>query len=239
MWVLVGVAGIACGRLSYGELSGGARSGDGGLRDSLGDGPGSDATCPGPLVRDDFDDGVIDSTVWAVNPGTITSIEETNGQLVVRLGANTTDDWAAVVGYQTHDLTNDRVFVEVVQVPNAAQSGQGAIHLGLPGVSYLSFEIQYGQLAFAIVTSGVPTTYDTLAYDPVLHRWWQIRGQGGMLYFEVSSDGIGWQVAHARPTTEDLSRVYVNLTGGVNGVAEPSPGEVHFDNFNTSSAPCP
>jgi hypothetical protein len=70
-------------------------------------------------------------------------------------------------------------------------------------------------------------------YDAVADRWWQIREQGGTLFFETSSDGEQWKMFVQVPTPAWMSNAYFDLGAGtrVSFSNTLSRGQMQFDNL--------
>jgi hypothetical protein len=73
------------------------------------------------------------------------------------------------------------------------------------------------------------TEYLAIPYDSVEHAWWRLREEGGVLFADVSRDGIAWN-AFANLPGFDVADVRWDLGLGVyNGSVAPT--EASFDNF--------
>lgn len=128
------------------------------------------------------------------------------------------------------DFQSRRVFIEVptmVDTTTAAVVGIG-IEQG-NGTPYAAVYQESGMLFAEIDVSG---TFDTsmVPYDPVAHRWWQLREQAGTMFFEASADGIAWTTIAQKPTPAFVSNAYLDLFGGVDTVQTASLGTATFSN---------
>lgn len=84
--------------------------------------------------------------------------------------------------------------------------------------------------------SGVLDTTQ-VAFDPVAHRWWQIREQSGILLFEVSPTGAIWTTIAQKPTPPFLSDARIELFAGVYQIEVEPVGKARFDNLHDCYAP--
>jgi hypothetical protein len=225
----------ACGRLGFPSISDG-----GGV---VGDGPGGpDATsstpCSGPTtLTDNFDDGVAGPD-W--NPFTFPGMTaaESGGELVLTLPAVTTSsNYGGYDSKRYFDLRDSRMFVEVTQTTSPAGHAQtyfGCYDFNNANSAEIVFE--NGELVATLNLAGNFMTIGNVAYDPVAHRWWQIRESQGTLYFEASSDGITYTAIAAVPTPSFVSAVGISLTVGTYQ-NETATGTARFDNLNGGNAP--
>ncbi len=105
------------------------------------------------------------------------------------------------------DLSDGWVRVEISGVPNELRK-QGTLTLSTDDGSYLW-----------LAESGIrPTAPDAMLpglgdWDPVAHRWLQMRGDAGELIFEFSEDAITWNEA-SRVPAPGLVDAGLRLTAG-------------------------
>jgi hypothetical protein len=128
-----------------------------------------------------------------------------------------------------------RIFVEVVKVLNTNTNGEGMLMVkrnGEPG-TYVEFVETAGTLYANSWNLGTLTTLGMRAYNPMLHRWWQIRERSGILHFETSPDGLNWTRFTASESTTPTwwNTAQFELAGGTFVSEANVLGEVHFDNF--------
>jgi hypothetical protein len=180
-------------------------------------------------LTDNFNDNTIDTSKWTSAAG----ILEVNQRLELRPPPNTASAARVLSSAATYDLTGSYVRVEVLQTLHAPDA---YTLLGVGnGAGRLFIAVGDGRLACRQQLSSTFTTLARIPYDPVLHRWWQIRESGGITYFEVSSDGQHWNPVFSTSNPLDLTAVNLKLQAGTDS-AVPSPGVAIFDSFNTPSA---
>jgi hypothetical protein len=226
---------IGCGRIAFDPTT--TASGDGGA----GDGAPIDVTlvpCGGTshLLLDDFEDGVFDPGLWgnAFVTGA-TAYAEIGGRFVVTVPAGEN----GFSGYETtnaYDLEDDRIFVEVAEAPPFGSAIAIFQVFGTTGTSLgLAFEYDRGDLIVRRRNMGMLTVLATTLYNPIAHRWWQIREKAGTVYFETSPDGAGWVQFHQMPRPFPLGAAYFNLSAGAN--SSGADASARFDNVNGGGMP--
>ena len=81
------------------------------------------------------------------------------------------------------------------------------------------------------VVSAGTIEEEFLPYDPVAHRWWQIRDEASTLYLETSPDGVDWTTRLEVPHLFDLSTANLGMGVIVNEVVDDFEGP-QFDDVN-------
>jgi hypothetical protein len=198
---------------------------------------GATPVCGTPeLTADDFDDAEPSTMWWTwADPGA--TIGETNGAAVITL-AEQTAGWSGFTSKFRYDLRDTRFFLEVPVVPNPATSALGAMTVIFDGSSYVQLLARAGKIEATQTIAGTWSQRYFGNYDPLAHRWWQIREEGGTLYWEVSPDGQEFTALASEPTAAlfPMDLVRLELSAYTQG-SEVSPGEVHFDNLMGGGPP--
>ena len=180
-------------------------------------------------LRDTFDDNAIDSALWS----TYGTVYETGGRIEAHPDPNTPLSYAILFSNALFDLTSSSIAVEVVQALPPAPDVYTILeakHLGQTDTRVF-LATHNGQLLAAQNVGGPGTLHASLPYDPAAHRWWRIREQGGVTYWEVSADGCGWTAIASTSNPIPLTTLTLMIDAGT-GQALPSPGHAVFDNFN-------
>ena len=81
------------------------------------------------------------------------------------------------------------------------------------------------------MVAGTHTTIASLAFDPVQHRYWQLREASGTIVWETSADAASWTSRGQAPTPFDVSSVEVVLSSGTY-LAIASPGVATYGHFD-------
>jgi len=221
---LVALAG--CGRVAFDPI----RSSDGGAD------AGATAHCGGPLaVTDNFDDGAKAPTWQSFVDDPALTLAETGGELVVTLGDSLpSPEYAGYIQSRTTDLRGTRVFVEVTRVPTGVGEAAFAM-IGGPAEN-IDISTRSGYLFADQRVAGVSGALMSMPYDPIAHRWWQIREDAGTVYFETSPDGVTFTPFATTPTPPYAQYPVIELYAGTYS-PQAAPGEAHFDNLNGGGAP--
>jgi hypothetical protein len=234
------------GALASGGSSGsGGNAGSGGSGGSAGSGAGGgaagasgaagsagSAACLAP-IKDDFDDGVIDSQ-WDTyaNPTSIT-LNEPSGTLQIALpdGAGTTL-YGGVRAISYFDVTGCAVLIRAVKPPNPnAPTAYSHFALQATDTDYAEFFVGGGSLLLQRWQGGNAQTVHSEPYDPIAHAWWRIREQAGTLHFETSADGKLWKPFASTLAPFDPKGVTLAIGAGAYEV-ESDPGTAVFDDLN-------
>ncbi len=138
-----------------------------------------------------------------------------------------------------YDARGSRFFVEITEMVDTSDDAYAGIRLFSRSGYLITFAQQRGQLNLTIDENGSTTNSNSShSYDPVAHRWWQLREDSGTLYWEVSADGQDWQVLHSAPTPSFVSWVQMNLYAGtLDGLDDSGQFTLSSLNGGTSDAP--
>ncbi len=175
---------------------------------------------------DSFNDNTTDTSKWNVD----NDAREVNQRVEARPPQNTNDGYAGYGSKVSYDLTGSSVKLEVLQVLTV-QNGVTYLRAGHSGdsVRLLSFN---GMLHCTQILGSVTTTLATLPYDPVNHRWWQLRESAGTTFWEASRDGRTWTTLCSKSNFMDLTVVPI-IFRALTDSPSPSPGMAIFGAFNT------
>lgn len=156
---------------------------------------------PWPLAQlgDDFDDGRIDTFLWANNFNAVT---ESGGRARIPCTAG------VFAGYQSSrswTLTGSQVNVKVATLPTAGAATTctaGVFVNSATAGTRIAFEHNRvtGQLRCGSDVGYFDAGATVLTYDPALHGWLRIREAGGTVYWETSRDGETWTVRRSLAT---------------------------------------
>jgi hypothetical protein len=196
-----------------------------------GGGPSAGKWCPASSLTDDFDDGTR-ARAWQrfyVSPGC--TLAETGGELVLTPPTNATG-YCAYYSASSYDMTSSAIAVEVPLMVNTMSTAQVYLTAQAEDGGYVEIIQSNGTIQFIKNINGMTDTLGAAVYSPAVHKWWRIREQGGTTYWEYSANGVAWVIgAMEKPSPITMTAVSVSIGGGAYE-ALPSPGEVHFDNFN-------
>lgn len=175
---------------------------------------------------DDFGDGVV-GPEWVARQSSVTDgATEIGGELRLRASAQAT---TSLESRYAVSFADDRLRVEVPRAP--AGDGTAAMRARGPG-GEMAFELSNGALVGRV--TGAPADA-AIPYDPVAHRWWQIREAAGQLYWETSPDAITWTTHSTRPTPAFARWAKISLEAR----GATAPTEVTFARLNAGRPRAP
>jgi len=182
--------------------------------------------CGGPsTIHDDFGAAATSDHWYAWGAG--------SGVLEQRGGAvHFTPIPDAGMGYSSRPAVNfheDRLTTEMTF--NGVDSSQVSASMVLrrDEGNLLGFHYQSGMLYFQTYVGGSDTVGTPIPYDPVAHRWWQLREEAGTVYWETSADGLSWTPQHSIGTPAFADVVWIDLLAWNSGT---TGGEVAFHHVN-------
>jgi hypothetical protein len=77
----------------------------------------------------------------------------------------------------------------------------------------------------------VKTELFSMPFDPVAHRWWQLRETAGTVAFETSANGINWTPLTTTPTPAWYTDAYLAFELFIaRSTMSTDLGQAHFDN---------
>ncbi|MFF8953892.1 LamG domain-containing protein [Streptomyces sp. NPDC014940] len=158
-------------------------------------------TAPYPLeqLADDFDDAVVDPTLWTTSNGAL----EAGGRM--RLPMTPAGVSSAYTSIRQWRLAGSKFTAKFASAPAAGGSSSASVSLYLLSqTSGTQFRWRYdaltGQLRALSEVGSTDPSPTILTYNPIDHAWLRIRESSGTVYFETSSDGYTWTVRRSLPT---------------------------------------
>lgn len=168
--------------------------------------------------------------------GTNPSVD--SGQLRISMPAAA--GYPAISSAATYDLTGSHFRAEVRQAQHAGAKGTFLqVEFG-DGNNTLEVVAEGGNLLLRRKVAGTVNDAGTIAYDPLVHRWWGIRESAGTVIWETSPTGQDgtWVTlrSEANPfTAAATGAVRLLLRAGYHTGAET--GDALFDNVNLPEGP--
>lgn len=161
----------------------------------------------------------------------------TGGEGVITLPPTTGNGgaWADFSTSRRYDLRGDRVYVEVTQVPNQPAGAWGGLLIDYDNGDDLFLDVYKGELECGFDRGGNESLPAKITYDPIAHRYWQIREDQGTIHCETSPDGSSWSEFGAYDLGPSLlgapAAIRVQLYAATPDQVA-MPGAIHFDNLN-------
>jgi len=190
----------------------------------------SSVQCPpgwhlGPYTSD-FSEGL---PPWAstsvTNPGFSITFE---GGAAKESLWNGGEAWGDVYANEYHTGRNRLFRTHVNEVPRSDYNTEAMIILYKDPQNKLGVGVSAGMIYAAMLTNN--SGQDTWGGNYAGQSWWQIREEGGTLFFEVSSDGQGWQTVQSKSTPAYYDDVNIDLGSGTYGPGPTSnPGRAIYD----------
>lgn len=165
------------------------------------------------------------------------TIEMTGGQMVFTLPANPGQDadgdmWS----HMRFDLRNDKVWLQLPQMVNTSTFATVELILTARWDNYVEFLQTNGELRMKSWVNDALDTEVAIPYDPVDHRWWRYREEGGRLYWDTSHDGGVWTERHSIVTPDYVRRSALWFSA-YTFPGELDSGEARVDNLNGGGQP--
>jgi len=219
--------------MTVSSSSGIATGGAGGMGGGMGGTGGGKCGGTSALVSD-FSGSNALTGAWGENSWGGASVTESGGELVIKLPTGTMSGFgAALYSDFSYDFREDSASIEVTQLPNSNLPIWTFFNVGLDGDNYIEIYQEGPNLIFGQELNGNYSKFKTIPFDPIAHRFWQIRESGGLAFFETASDGQNWstQLQISTNLLFPMDLVRVEIGSGSDGV-QMDPGEAHFDHFN-------
>ncbi len=188
--------------------------------------PASLAFCPTADLVDDFAAAPLDPLWdWWDDPGC--TVGESGGALTVSFPAGAGDTWCGITSRHVYDLRESELVIDAAGAIGATDlmTELLATELGHPS-NNLMIKRQEEMVHVHQAVNDSDVSARDLAYDADAHRFWRLRGAGGRIYFDASSDGVDWAPLHDADAAIDLSRVVVVITAGTINAGPGTPQTV-------------
>ncbi|MFL5542838.1 MAG: hypothetical protein ACJ8J0_27910, partial [Longimicrobiaceae bacterium] len=160
------------------------------------------------MLVDNFNDNVQDLTKWFST--TDDRVREVNGRVELRPPSNQ----AGTFGYVSPaiwDFTESAVHLEVIRTLRASPSAFTWLGVFVDSANYILIRELNGQLECIKVVAGTLTRLRAVPYDRVAHRWLRLSEQGGITFWQVSSDGVDWTTLYQAPDPIVLTTVLIEF----------------------------
>lgn len=204
----------------------------------------------GSLV-DTFSDTVA-SPMWTVHKTATPTLTETGAVLQISLSsAGAGSDYGYYTSASAYRLTGQAIHVEVLPLV-ATTNVRVLLRVQATAVVNPSADavwIQYNGNTQALEWQQTGIGAITISYQEAAHRWWRIRETAGVLYGDVSADGLTWSHPDALPdgttawkstsilTGAELESVYVQFGARTSSAgAAAAAYTASFDNLNAPPA---
>jgi hypothetical protein len=197
--------------------------------DNLNGGVAAGVWCPAAALTADFAAGLPSPEWHGYSVGGAT-FAASQGALVLAPVPSATSS-ASFLAQRGRDLTGAWFAVEVLETTNPRTTASTWLQAADERGARATITEQNGRLHFSDIGPGSTTELASVAYDPAVHRWWRLREQQGMLFWETSPNGSAWTVHWSEPSPITIRPAFAGMgVASASGIA--SPGQARFATFN-------
>src|SRR6185295_12509566 len=195
---------------------------------------------------DDFNDHIIDSTLWRPDAYPGSSVVETKNREQI-----TVSPWVlAFAGYYSVNAYDPRSSHATIALLNAGTAGTVSTSsqtakfklTDVTGNEAIAFQVGSGQLQAMQVAGGTWTPLQTVAYDAGTHRYLQFRfdeAGGGTAYWETSADRTTFSVLTSAPMSPWMQSTFVQFYAGNDDAGDDAGETALFDDLNVMPPAAP
>ena len=176
-------------------------------------------------------------SIWDYHANSASYIDTRDGVLRFELPNDLVEDGAEFMSRKLFARDGSQATVELLE--RSYDVGSSAYFLIIDDQGdHLEFYEEQGQVHLLLHNDNEETVLAQFEFDLEAHRFWRIRVDRGVGYFETSADGVAF-VEHASTPTRDIDP-WIGVMVGL-WKWEPTQGSAVFvvDNLNTDQTPAP
>jgi hypothetical protein len=131
------------------------------------------------------------------------------------------------------NFSRRRVSSEVPRMVNTGRSIDAymSIYSAIEGGTFLEISQFKNGIRANSWVNQVKTELVNIPFNPVAHRWWQLRENAGTVSFETSANGIDWVALTTTPTPAWYNNAHLAFELYMDrSTMSTDLGQVHFDN---------
>jgi hypothetical protein len=203
------------------------------------------------LLTDDFNDGSLDASKWAVSDlfsgfaDPALPVIERNQRLEIGALLQNTDGshYNGIRSVAAYDFTGAYCYVQLVQAPSSATGGDAMFTIGFDVDHYYRIYVESGSLRGQKKTDGIKASLFTIPYSTTQHKYLRIRHDAATsnVVFEAAPDAGGapgsWVQLYSEvwnTSSVPLTNIMFELKGGTYKLEPNPPGTVIFDNLKAA-----
>jgi hypothetical protein len=203
------------------------------------------------LLADDFNNNFLDTSKWIVGDlfsgfadATLPAVEKNQRLEIGPLRQNTDGShYNGIRSTASYDFTGAYCYVQLVQSPAAATTGDAMFSIGPDVNNYYRLYVEAGVLTGQRKIAGVKANLFTFTYNTTQHKYLRIRheAQTGNVVFEAATDAGGAPGSWVRLYSEawntssiSLANIIFEVKGGTYTTESNAAGTVIFDNFKAA-----
>lgn len=152
---------------------------------------------PAFRLADDFADNSVDTQLWTQFAFGNGSGSETGGQYQFQITSGGTGV-AQLLSQSRYDLSGDYFATELTSAgaqENGLQAYAAMAQLNASNQVYIT--VANGNIGAIQNVGGSLTGLAFITYDAALHRWFRVREAAGTTFWEVSANGVFWDLIHS------------------------------------------
>lgn len=152
-----------------------------------------DGMIPAYRLTDDFADGTVDFRQWQEFGFGSVSGGEVAGAYEFTVAAEAGTGGASLFTRARHSITGDGFVVELADAGGQVTGFQTyPVEFQEDASNRIFMNISNGFIGAWEVVGGVFTDHGFTAYNPTDHRWFRLREDAGITYWEAGPNGLDW-----------------------------------------------
>lgn len=192
------------------------------------------------VMSDNFDDNSRNTSLWDLGSfygytSSGVTVNETSGQLQLKIPANTTNVAGGYVSKNYYDFTGGAVSIQPINLPGNTEEEQFYMSVGYEG-SYLYSIYYYKNKVRFRYTTGSTTSSTSINYSSTQHQYFRISHDAAAdtINWQTSPDNATWTTQRSIARNNKITSVRFALTV-MTTVSNPFPTTVMVDDFNFSN----
>jgi hypothetical protein len=224
-----GSASSAGGAAGMGGMPGGG--GDAGA--GMGGSGGSVEAPPPCAIADAFDDDSVSPGLWMIEPALNASWVEGNGVLRLDVSPMAVDSrFTRLVSAAKHTVVGCTMQIHVGPTTVGDEAGEQLYFAAIRDpTNNVGFSLDQGSLYAGKTENSMVSAY-VMPYDAPTPRYWRFWSRGTHFRFEMSPDGVIWELLREEEVGFDATLVDVVIAGGAPSMSPAAGGTVAFDDLN-------
>jgi hypothetical protein len=185
-------------------------------------------------ITDNFNSGSFNPGVWSYSVG---HVAIASGQVTIT-GTTSIGEFNLFTS-AFYDLTSSQVSIQLVSAGNQAIQSWEVYPILLQDSTNQNKLFWYVFRNFVgcyKTVSGTQTQVYAASYDPAIYQWFRIREAAGITYWEYSTNGASWTVAHSETDPFSVTSLQFLVQAGPYAVETQTTTAV-FDNVNQPVGP--
>lgn len=184
-------------------------------------------------LRDNFNDNSLGAIWTETQTGTTTVTEQNFRQEIALPAVAGASDYGDIFS-GNYDFTGSYLYIETIEHPSTSTNANSAMYVHTDSNNWFRWVKEASTLYAQRNNAGVQATLFSVAFSSTDHKWWRIREDRGVVYYDTSPDRYTW-TNHTTYTHGMTITAMKALIAGFCYQAETNPGNFKFDNVNWPS----